>query len=240
MKSDNPAKFADPAAKKSYVRRMFDDISDRYDLLNRVLSFGMDVPWRRRTVRPHRDNKLVLDICSGTGDMAKELLNLDGFKGMIVLGDFAGEMHKLAQKKLPPRSHICYVNCDAENLPFKDGVFDGLVNGYSMRNLANLKQFGAEIRRVLSKGGQASLIDMAHPPNKFIAWLFGLYFYKFAPCISRLFTKKGYAYKYLPASLQLFVKQPEALANLRGETLEGSYENILGGMVAIYRLRKSR
>jgi demethylmenaquinone methyltransferase/2-methoxy-6-polyprenyl-1,4-benzoquinol methylase len=238
MSHDNTAKFVDAAEKKHFVRRMFDDISDRYDLMNRVISFGMDGLWRRRTVRPHRHDKCVLDICSGTGDMAKELMDIEGFDGFIVLGDFAGEMHKLAQRKLPVSPDLCYVNCDAENLPFKPGVFDGIVSGYSLRNLGNLKQFGAEIERTLQIGGQASIIDMAHPPNKIVAWLYGLYFYKFAPWFSRFFTKKKYAYKYLPASLQVFLKQPEVLVNLKGEKLQGSYENIFGGMVAIYRLHK--
>ena len=230
--------FKDLGRKKKFVKRMFDDISDRYDLMNRVISMGMDGPWRRRTIRPHKNDKLVLDICSGTGDMSREILKLEGFDGFIVLGDFAAEMNKLAKAKLADINNVCYVNCDAENLPFKPGVFDGVVNGYSMRNLGDLQRFGSEIERTLKPGGKASIIDMAHPPNKLVGWLFRIYFYRIAPWISRFFTSKEYAYKYLPLSLHTFLKQPEVLTDLKGEKLEGYYENVFGGMVAIYRLTK--
>lgn len=217
---------------------MFDDISGNYDLLNRIISLGMDGHWRKRTVKPHAANKFVLDICSGTGDMTKELLRLRGFEGFVVMGDFSAEMHKLAKIKFAGVANICLINCDAENMPFKPGVFDGVISGYSLRNLGDLKKFGSEISRVMSDNGAASIIDMAHPPNRVVAWLFHLYFYKFTPWFSRFFTKKKYAYKYLPVSLRTFLKQPEALKSLQGEMLKGKYENVAGGMVAIYRLHK--
>lgn len=237
IKSGNRHK--DLTQKKNFVRRMFDDISDKYDLMNRVISLGLDGPWRKKTVKPHYQDKLVLDICSGTGDMAKEILSLKNFDGFIVLGDFSAEMHRLARKKITGNNNISFIYCDAETLPFKDSVFDGIVNGFSLRNLGNLRKFGSEINRTLNAGGQASIIDMAHPPNKIIARLFYLYFYKFTPWFSRWFTVKKYAYRYLPVSLRTFLKQPEVLENLKAEGLEGEYKNIFGGIVAIYRLYKN-
>jgi demethylmenaquinone methyltransferase/2-methoxy-6-polyprenyl-1,4-benzoquinol methylase len=230
--------YKDLSGKKGFIRRMFDDISDRYDLMNRIISLGLDGVWRRRTVKPHSHDKLVLDICSGTGDMTKELLNQNEFDGFIVLADFSPEMHKLARQKLHGHDNICFVNCDAEKLPFKDAVFDGIVSGYSLRNLGDLKAFGFETGRTVKDTGLISILDMAHPPNKVIAWLFHLYFYKFTPWFSRLFTKKKYAYKYLPISLRTFLKQPDVLSNLKGERFDGKYKNVFGGIVAIYRLRK--
>ena len=224
--------------KKKFVKRMFDDISGKYDFMNRLISFGLDSRWRRKTIKPHEDNKLVLDICSGTGDMAKELLWRPGFDGFMVLGDFSPEMHKLAKQKLRGHDNICFVNCDAENLPFKDNTYDGIISGYSLRNLGNLSKFGLEIERVLDKSGQASILDMAHPPNKILAGLFHIYFYKFVPWFSKYFTSKKYAYRYLPVSLRTFLKQPEVLLNIKGEKLAGEYKNVFGGIVAIYRLRK--
>ena len=217
---------------------MFDDISGKYDFMNRLISFGLDAHWRRLTIRPHESNKLVLDICSGTGDMARELLRRPGFDGFIVLGDFSPEMHKLAKMKLADHANICYVNCDAEKLPFKDNVYDGIISGYSLRNLGDLKKFGLEIERVLNEGAQASILDMAHPPNKLLAGLFHIYFYKLVPWFSKYFTSKKYAYRYLPVSLRTFLKQPEVLQNIKGQKLAGEYKNVFGGIVAIYRLRK--
>jgi len=224
--------------KKYFIRRMFDDISHSYDLLNRVISFGLDGVWRKLTVKPHSRDKLVLDICSGTGDMALELNRRKGFAGMLVLADFSPGMHKLARRKFANLNNAVFVNCDAEKMPFREAAFDGIICGYSLRNLGDLKAFGGEIHRVLKTGGRASIIDMAHPPNKLVALLFYFYFYKLVPLISKLFTTKKYAYKYLPVSLRTFLKQDEVLAALNGGRLEGEYRNVFGGVVAVYRLRK--
>lgn len=217
---------------------MFDDISGDYDLMNRIISFGLDGICRRRAVQPHRDDKIILDICSGTGDMAKEILRLKGFDGHIILADFSMKMRELARQKLGENQRVTYVICDAENLPFEDSVFDGITNGYSLRNLSDLEAFGSEIERTLKSGGQATIVDVAHPPNKVIARLFYIYFYKLIPLISRLFTKKKYAYRYLPASLRTFLKQDEVLAALSSTGLNGDYQHLLWGAVAVYRLRK--
>ena len=236
MNKSNPSQTT---SKKNFIRRMFDDISYEYDLLNRIISFGLDGSCRKKTVAPHEHDKIVLDICSGTGDMSIELSKQNGFEGMLILGDFSSRMHELARQKLNNRQSIYFVYCDAENLPFKNSTLDGIINGYSLRNLSDLKAFGSEIYRTLKPGGHSSIVDVSHPPNKIFAWLFYIYFYKLLPLISRLFTKKKYAYRYLPVSLRTFLKQEEALSSLKGERLEGQYQNILMGAMAIYRLKKS-
>lgn len=226
------------------MRRMFDDISDRYDFLNRIISFGLDGYCRRKAILRHIDNSRVLDICSGTGDMAIELLKQRNFRGMIILGDFSMQMHKLAGQKIANfndderKTSVCRICCDAENMPFKNSVFNGIISGYSLRNLGDLQTFGFEIGRVLRKGGSGSLVDVAHPPNELFAKLFYYYFYKLIPLISRLFTRKKYAYKYLPVSLRTFFKQDEVIKKLCSDGLAGEYQNILGGAVALYKLRK--
>ncbi len=224
---------------------MFDDISDRYDLLNRVISFGLDGYCRKKAAARHVKDNRVLDICSGTGDMTVELLKFKDFRGMIIMGDFSMEMHKLARRKLDNfgdgryKGAVCWVCCDAENMPFKNNVFDGLISGYSLRNLGDLRAFGSEIGRVLRPGGSGSLVDVAHPPNRIYAQLFYYYFYKLIPLMSRLFTRKKYAYKYLPVSLRTFFRQPEVLERLVSDGLGGGYENLLAGAAALYKLKKS-
>ncbi len=234
----NKTIYLEDTPKKKFIRQMFDDISQNYDLLNRVISFGLDGFCRKKTIVPHEQDSVALDICSGSGDMSIELLNRDNFNGIIILGDFSFKMHRLARQKLGGRKNVYYVCCDAENLPFKDSSFDGIINGYSLRNLDDLRAFGSEIHRILKPGGHSSIVEVAHPPNKIIAWVFYLYFYKLIPIISRLFTKKKYAYHYLPFSLSTFLKQAEVIKSLKGERLEGHYEGILLGAVAVYRLRK--
>lgn len=223
---------------------MFDDISARYDIGNRVISFGLDGYCRRKAIKNHIQDDLVLDICSGTADMAIELLNQASFKGIMVLGDFSGRMHKLAKGKLARNKNaldgplIFQVCCDAENMPFKGQIFDGVISGYSLRNLGDLRAFGLEIGRVLKRGGHASLVDVAHPPNWIYGRLFYFYFYKLIPIISKLFTRKKYAYRYLLGSLRSFYKQDEVLKRLCSDDVGGKYENVLKGAVAIYRLRR--
>jgi len=211
--------------KKIFIRRMFDDICESWFC-------------RKKAIVSHEQDSVVLDICSGSGDMTIELLNRNNFNGMIILGDFSQEMHKLARQKLDGSKNVYYVNCDAENLPFKESTFDGIISGYSLRNLGDLRAFGSEIYRTLKTGGVSSLVDVAHPPNKIIARGFYLYFYKLIPIISRLFTKKKYAYRYLPVSLRTFLKQAEVIESLKGERLEGHYEELLLGAIAVYRLKK--
>jgi demethylmenaquinone methyltransferase / 2-methoxy-6-polyprenyl-1,4-benzoquinol methylase len=236
--------FESKSSKKTFIRKMFDDISDHYDFINKVISLGLDGYCRRKTVKLHSRDKLVLDICSGTGDMALELIISPGFKGILVLGDFSMQMHILAKRKFSHSKNqssdvqIFQVCCDAENLPFKNYIFDGIISGYSLRNLGDLQVFGGEINRVLNDGGLASFVDVAHPPNRIYAWLFYIYFYKLIPLISKLFTRKKYAYRYLPASLRTFYKQDEVLSQLCSNGLTGEYENVLKGAVAIYRLKR--
>ncbi len=239
MESPIPPK----STKKQFIVRMFEDISDRYDLLNRVISFGLDGVFRRRAVRPHRGDSLVLDICAGTGDMAKELLGARDFTGTVVLTDLSPRMLRIAIDKLKGIESgngraVFYVIADADHLPFKPAVFDGAISGFSLRNLSRLESFALELDSVLRSGGKVSLLDVAHPRRKIYARLFYIYFYKIIPLLSRLFTRKKYAYRYLPASLRIFYSQPEALRRLSQGGLEGGYEDLLGGIAAIYRLTK--
>lgn len=231
------------SSKRHFITRMFEDISDRYDFLNRVISFGLDGLFRKKAVRIHSGDQLVLDICAGTGDMAKELLKDRQFKGAVVLADLSPKMLKIAMEKmrridLPDSAECFFVFADAEHMPFKQGSFDGIISGFSLRNLGNLEKFGRELSFVLRQGGQASLLDIAHPSNRIYAWLFHLYFYRLVPLFSQLFTRKKYAYRYLPASLRVFYRQPEVLRRLKGDSLSGRFEDLLGGIAAIYRLSK--
>jgi demethylmenaquinone methyltransferase/2-methoxy-6-polyprenyl-1,4-benzoquinol methylase len=232
--------MTDNVPKKKFIRRMFDDISDRYDLLNRIISFGLDGICRKRTIKPHSQNKIVLDICAGTGDMAIDLLNKSSFNGAIILTDFSVEMHRLALTKMKGYENVFQVICDVEKLPFKDSSVDGVISGFSLRNLGDLKALGSEIARTLTTKGTGSLVDVAHPPNPVVAKMFYLYFYKTIPLLSRLFTRKKYAYKYLPVSLRTFLKQDQVLAALKGDSLDGHYENVFFGAAAIYRLTKNK
>jgi demethylmenaquinone methyltransferase/2-methoxy-6-polyprenyl-1,4-benzoquinol methylase len=221
---------------------MFDDIHEHYDLLNSILSFGQDNRWRRKAVEDLPDDGTLIDLCSGGGELTRELLRRSAFSGHIILADIALSMIGLSKKILPLdfRDRIFPVVCDVENLPFKNGVFTSAMSAFSLRNLADLETFTAEVLRVLHPNGIARYLEIGHPRNLVIGALFRLYFYHISPFIAALFTRKTYAYRYLPASLKSFPRQWEVLSKLSRGWSRGDFIDIQGGIAAIYHLEKAQ
>jgi len=226
--------------KKDYVRKMFSELAPDYDRLNRIISFGSDRLWRKRAVRPLVDCRQVIDLCAGTGDMAAALLVNPSFQGTVILSDFAMPMLMLAKKKLAAFSNRAFLVCaDAERLPFKSNVFDGAMQGFSLRNLGSLPAFAGEVRRVLSLGGVGAFLEIAHPSNGIWEKLFYIYFYRLMPKVAGLFTRQREAYRYLPESLKVFPPQKEVAALFAAEGFgESTFRNLWGGLAAVYRVRK--
>jgi len=175
------------------VDAMFDAIAPRYDLLNRLLTLGMDVGWRRRTVRSLRlpTGSVVLDVACGTGDLCRELarrghrpVGVDRSAGMLA-----------AQRSTAP-----LVRGDALRLSFPDNSVDGIVCGFALRNFASLKPFLTECARVLRPGGRVALLEVAEPENSVLRWGHGLYFGKVVPLVGGLLSNRD-AYRYLPRSV---------------------------------------
>ncbi len=226
--------------KKQFIRRMFDDIHLRYDLLNTILSFGADNRWRRKTAENMPADGLMIDLCGGGGQMAKKLLSTKGFIGRVLIADLSPKMIAHARKTLDRSFGDRYdiVVCDVERLPFKTGVFSGAISGFSLRNLTDLPSFTDEMRRVLKKGGVARILEIGHPQGQILGPFFRFYFYRLAPLLTRIFTNKKYAYEYLPDSLKAFSTQEKILRVLSDGWDESSYVELSGGMAVIYRLKK--
>ncbi len=220
---------------------MFDDIHLRYDLINTVLSFGADNRWRGKTVEDIAVCGSVIDLCGGGGQMAKRLFSTGDFAGRVVIADLSPKMIAHARKILDKRFGDRYtaVVCDVEKLPFKAGAFNGAISGFSLRNLADLPSFTAEMRRVLKKGGIARLLEIGHPKGMMLGLLFRFYFYRLAPLLAGIFTNKIYAYKYLPNSLRAFPPHEKTLRILADQWDHSSYKEMAGGMAVIYRLTKN-
>jgi demethylmenaquinone methyltransferase / 2-methoxy-6-polyprenyl-1,4-benzoquinol methylase len=194
------------AEKKQAVRDMFDAIAPRYDLVNRVMTFGLDVRWRRRTVRelalPPRST--VLDLASGTGDLCVDLRNADQCPISIDLsfGMLAAD-----------RSGAPRVQGDILRLPFADASVDGVTCGFALRNLTDLGAFFDELARVVRAGGRIALLDVGIPSNKFIRWGNDIYFGKVVPKIGALLSD-GAAYRYLPKSVAYLPTTDEMVSML--------------------------
>lgn len=198
------------------IRRMFDGIAPRYDLLNHLLSLNVDRSWRRRVVRmvPATTGP-VLDVCTGTGDLAFEYDRACDGRVPIVGADFAGEMLAAAVEKSHRRkSHprIGFVQADAQRLPFADNTFEAVAVAFGLRNVTDTDRGLSEMARVARPGGKVAVLEFSRPRH----WLFGrayrAYFSYLLPLVGQLFSRSGdKAYAYLPASVMEF-PDGEALA----------------------------
>ena len=189
------------AEKVRAVEGMFDAIAPRYDLLNRLLTFGMDVGWRRRTVRSLGlpGGSVVLDVACGTGDLCREL-DAAGHRPLGV--DRSAGMLAAAPTRFP------FVRGDGLRLPVGDGGVDGVVCGFALRNLVALEPFFAECARVVRPGGRVALLEVSQPANPVLRAGHAVYFERVVPLVGGLVSDRA-AYRYLPRSVAYLPPDPE-------------------------------
>ena len=193
--------------KKEQVATMFDNISKRYDLLNHVLSLGIDVIWRKKAIKMLRDDhpKLILDIATGTGDFAIEALALHPEK-IIGVDISAGMLEegrkKLKKKKLEDRIELQMG--DSEKLLFPENKFDAVIVSFGVRNFENLEKGLADMFRVLKPGGKTVIVEFSKPEKFPMKQGYNFYFKHILPRIGKLVSKDNDAYTYLPESVQAF------------------------------------
>ncbi|HOP07912.1 MAG TPA: bifunctional demethylmenaquinone methyltransferase/2-methoxy-6-polyprenyl-1,4-benzoquinol methylase UbiE [candidate division Zixibacteria bacterium] len=191
------------------VWRMFDRIAHRYDLLNRLLSFGRDVAWRRKLsdMVPAQKPLHLLDVACGTCDL---LLTLTRRNQNITRGtglDMAGEMLKLGQVKIGAEGLTRMLNLvhgDAQNMPFVDDCFDLVTIAFGVRNFADLRKGLSEMARVLRPGGQVMILEFSLPRNRFIRWSYLLYFRHILPWLGGVISGDRAAYQYLNRTVETF------------------------------------
>lgn len=216
---------ADQAGKATRVRGMFNDIAGRYDLLNRVLSLGLDVRWRREAVRLglERGPADVLDVATGTGDVAFELRRQAPAVRITGL-DFSEGMLELARvKDARLGAGVEFVSGDAQELPFPDASFDLVTIAYGLRNLAEPERGLAEFHRVLRPGGRLVVLEFPPPPGGLWGSLIRFYFANVLPVIGGLVSGSRSAYTYLPTSVVEFLA-PQALT---GSLLAAGFHTVV-------------
>ncbi len=196
------------------VRQMFDDIAFRYDLLNRLLSFGIDRRWRRYAVSQLSIPKggRVLDIATGTCDVALEVAKQTDSSVKIVGEDFTQGMLVQGQAKLqdsPYGERIMLVNAPCEEIPHPDATFDGITIAFGIRNVVDRQAGLREMYRVLKPGGRAVILEFSNPKSRLFSKLYYLYFQKILPTLGGLISRKRSAYQYLPDSVVEFPTQEE-------------------------------
>lgn len=230
-------------AKRAYVREVFDSIAPRYDLLNRVLSLGVDRGWRKRAVEllgwQQVPTGLYLDLCAGTLDLAAELAGREEFGGRVVGADFVPAMLRRGRDKAPA---VAPVAADALRLPFGDGGFDGAMVGFGVRNLMDLDAGLREAARVLRPAARLVVLEFSTPSRQPLRGLYLAYFRRVLPLIGRLVSKHRSAYDWLPASVLSFPGPAELAERLEAAGFEQArWETRWGGIVALHTaVRNSR
>lgn len=202
------------------IRRMFGQIADRYDLLNHVLSLGIDHSWRRRTVRmvPPRSIHPVLDVCTGTGDLALAYWRAGGGQVPVVGADFCRPMLQHARAKAARRrAHgVSFVEADALALPFADESFQIASCAFGLRNTSDPDRALREMHRVLCREGRLAVLEFSLPRREPLRALYRLYFSEVLPRLGQLLAgNRERAYSYLPASVQEFPAGEALLQRLR-------------------------
>ena len=204
---------------------MFNNISWRYDLLNRLLSFGIDIWWRKKAIAKMKplQPKFILDVATGTGDLAIEALSLNPDK--IIGVDISEGMLEMGRKKLEERRLSSKIELrlgDSEKLLFPNDHFDAVMVAFGVRNFENLEVGLVEILRVLKPGGQLIILEFSKPKNKIIRVLYNFYNQNILPTIGKLLSKDATAYTYLPESVEAF---PEGTAFVKILTSIGFQES---------------
>lgn len=211
--------------KKEAVTAMFDDIAPRYDLLNRVLSFGIDQQWRNRAIKLLEQDKprRILDVATGTGDLAIKALSIEPEK--VVGVDISEEMLEHGRAKIHEQGlegRITLQKGDAEKLPFSDSQFEAVVVAFGVRNFENLESGLREILRVLTPGGRLVVLEFSHPGAFPIKHLYQFYSHVILPVVGRVVSKNDAAYRYLPASVDAFPSGVQFLSRLRDAGFVGT------------------
>jgi demethylmenaquinone methyltransferase/2-methoxy-6-polyprenyl-1,4-benzoquinol methylase len=206
-KAEKVKPYNEQGSKKEQVANMFNNITHKYDFLNRSLSMGIDIIWRKKAIAQLKEiqPKMILDVATGTGDVALEAMNLNPEK--IIGVDISTGMLALGREKIAKRNltaKIDMVEGDSENLPFEDNKFDAVTVAFGVRNFENLLKGLKEINRVLRPGGKLVVLEFSQPKNFPIKQLYWFYFNNILPLFGKMLSKDDSAYTYLPESVKAF------------------------------------
>ena len=223
------------------IERMFSNIATRYDFLNHLLSLGLDIGWRKRVAKETGkiDCSRILDVCTGTADMAIQLCEYWRGSAHIEGLDFSSGLIEIGRKKVKKANlddKIDLIEGNAERLPFGDGQFDAVTITFGLRNINDRRKALEEFHRVTAPGGRFVCLEFSQPGNRFFSKLYSLYLMKFVPLVSKILGSDPAAYRYLGKTIKDFPSPPD-LVNMIAAAgwKEVSYSKLAGGIVAIHR-----
>jgi demethylmenaquinone methyltransferase/2-methoxy-6-polyprenyl-1,4-benzoquinol methylase len=225
--------------KKEQVAQMFDSIAFRYDFMNRFLTAGIDIRWRKKAIGELKEihPQQILDVATGTGDLAimswqilqpKKITGIDISEGMLELG-----RKKLVNLHLSEKIEL--LKGDSEQLPFADNSFDAISVAFGVRNFQHLQKGLSEMLRVLRPGGKLVVLEFSRPPNPLFRALCNFYTNVITPAVGRLFANNRKAYQYLNDSVQAFPEGADFTAILQETGYQDArFKRLSGGICSIY------
>jgi demethylmenaquinone methyltransferase/2-methoxy-6-polyprenyl-1,4-benzoquinol methylase len=220
----------------AYVQSMFTKIAKRYDLMNRLMTGGQDIRWRKMVLKLAQLNNSasLLDLGTGTGDLAREALGQFP-QARVIAADFTLEMMRVGKKTSP----LDFSTADALRLPFSNSIFDAVVSGFLMRNVIDLKQALAEQYRVLKNGGRIVVLDTTRPKRNILSPFIWIHMHVIIPALGSLLTGVGEAYRYLPETTEGFVTAETMSARMTEAGFKNvNFRRLMFGTIAIHWAEK--
>ncbi len=227
--------------KANLVRGVFDSVAEKYDIMNDLMSFGIHRLWKRFAIELAgvRPGQKILDLASGTGDLADRFAGLVGPEGLVIMSDINANMLSVGRDRMLDRGHVgnlAYAQINAEQLPIRDDSLDLITIAFGLRNVTDKDAALASMYRALRPGGRALVLEFSKPTNKPLEKIYDAYSFGLLPRMGQLVAKDAESYRYLAESIRMHPDQ---------ETLKGMMEaagfercdvhNLTGGIVAVHR-----
>jgi demethylmenaquinone methyltransferase/2-methoxy-6-polyprenyl-1,4-benzoquinol methylase len=245
MTDENTTHFGyetvDKGEKATRVRQVFDSVATRYDLMNDLMSFGIHRLWKRFAIELAgiRRGQQILDLASGTGDLASRFSGLVGPEGQVVMTDINAAMLEQGRRRMVDEGlvgNVRYVQVNAEAIPFPDNSFDCITIAFGLRNVTDKQQALNEMQRVLKPGGRVLVLEFSHPGGEPLKAAYDLYSFKILPMMGKLVANDADSYRYLAESIRMHPDQETLKEMMQRAGLERcDYHNLTGGIVAVHR-----
>ncbi len=227
--------------KSSLVAQVFQSVAPNYDLMNDLMSLGMHRLWKRQTLAEAtiQPGQFVLDVASGTGDLAKAFTKLVGPRGRVIMSDINDAMLQTGRERMINAGivgNIDYVLADAEKLPFDDNQFDCITIAFGLRNVTDKDAALRSMYRILKPGGKLLILEFSHPTSSALKKFYDFYSFQCIPRMGELVAKDRDSYQYLVESIRMHPDQATLKNMLNNAGFEDTYfTNLTGGIVALHK-----
>ncbi len=227
--------------KAQKVKGVFDSVADNYDLMNDLMSFGIHRLWKRYAIElsAARKGQQILDLASGTGDLAMKFAQIVGQQGSVIMSDINQAMLVNGRDRMIDKgivNHLQFVQLDAEQIPFEDNSFDCVTIAFGLRNVTHKETALKEMLRILKPGGRALILEFSKPISAPFRKIYDLYSFKILPKIGRFVAKDEDSYRYLAESIRMHPDQMTLQEMMQNAGFEHcDYHNLTHGVVAIHR-----